>query len=214
MLIKLLLPLSSLCFEKFLLGILAFLSFPLSNTAQNFHGTLFQSGLMVAKQSVTEFVKWTVIILPHFVYFTLVPDDPPQNICAIGIEPTVLKAYWLPVSNETINGIGLGYKLSLFTTAGTIIRNYTLNSSVLSLEITGLDIWTNYSIRMAAFTIVGDGPWSDLIVEDTDEEGQSAFTSTSLISIQISFNKLEKIYFTEFAVGRLNCAPGIWYSSI
>ena len=142
---------------------------------------------MVAKQSVSEFAKWTVIILPHFVYFTLVPDDPPQNICAIGIEPTVLKAYWLPVSNETINGIRLGYKLSLFTSAGTIIRNYTLNASVLSLEITGLDIWTNYSIRMAAFTIVGDGPWSDLIVEDTDEEGQSAFTSTSLISIQIFF---------------------------
>ena len=78
-------------------------------------------------------------------------------------------------------------KLSLFPTAGTIIRNYTLNASVLSLEITGLDIWTNYSIRMAAFTIVGDGPWSDLIVEDTDEEGQSTFTSTSLISIQIFF---------------------------
>lgn len=142
---------------------------------------------MVAKQSVSEFDKWTVIILPHFVYFTLVPDDPPQNIRAFGIEPTVLKAYWLPVCNETINGIGLGYKLSLFPTAGTIIRNYTLNASVLSLEITGLDIWTNYSIRMAAFTIVGDGPWSDLIVEDTDEEGQSTFTSTSLISIQIFF---------------------------
>ena len=125
--------------------------------------------------------------MPHFVYFTLVPDDPPQNIRVIGIEPTVLKAFWLPVSNETINGIGLGYKLSLFTTAGTKIRNYTLNASVLSLEITGLDIWTNYSIRIAAFTIKGDGPWSDLILEDTDEEGQSTFTSTSLTSIHIFF---------------------------
>ena len=57
MLIELLLPLSSLSFEKFLTGILAFLSFPLSNTAQNFHGTLFPSGLMVAKQSVSEFAK-------------------------------------------------------------------------------------------------------------------------------------------------------------
>jgi len=56
MLIELLLPLSSLCFEKSLPGILAFLSFPLSNTAQNFHGTLFRSGLMVDKQAVNEFV--------------------------------------------------------------------------------------------------------------------------------------------------------------
>ena len=75
------------------------------------------------------------------------------------------------MSNETINGIGLGYKLALFTTAGENIRNYSLTASELSLEITGLDIWTNYSIKMAAFTIVGDGQWSDQILEDTDEEG-------------------------------------------
>ena len=41
------------------------------------------------------------------------------------------------------------------------------------MEITGLEIWTNYSIKMAAFTVVGDGPWSDLVREDTDEEGKS-----------------------------------------
>ena len=101
-----------------------------------------------------------------------VPDDPPSNIRAIGTEPTVIKAHWLPVSNETINGIGLGYKLALFTAAGENTRNYTLNASVLSLEITGLEIWTNYSIKMSAFTIVGDGPWSDALTEDTDEQGK------------------------------------------
>ena len=105
-------------------------------------------------------------------FLTLVPDDPPRNIRAIGTEPTVIDAHWLPVSNETINGIGLGYRLALFTTAGENIRNYTLNASVLSLKITGLEIWTNYSIKMAAFTIVGDGPWSDLLLEDTDEESK------------------------------------------
>ena len=113
----------------------------------------------------------TVIFIDLFFLLVSVPDDPPGNIRAIGIEPTVLKAHWLPVSNETINGIGLGYKLALFTTNGTRIRDYTLNISKLSLEITGLNIWTNYSIKMAAFTIVGEGPWSELIVEDTDEEG-------------------------------------------
>ena len=73
---------------------------------------------------------------------------------------------------ETINGIGIGYKLALFNINGNSIRNYTLNGSVLSLEITGLEIWTNYSVKMAAFTVVGDGPWSHLILEDTDEEGK------------------------------------------
>lgn len=105
-----------------------------------------------------------------------VPDDPPSGIRAIGTESTVIKAHWLPVSNETINGICLGYKLDLFTTTGQKIRNYTLASSVLSLKIAGLEIWTNYSIKMAALTIVGAGPWSDAILEDTDEEGKPRTT--------------------------------------
>ena len=108
----------------------------------------------------------------NFCLFTLVPDEPPVNITAKGIEPTVIKADWSPVPYETINGIGIGYKLAIFNINGYKIRNYILNASTLSLEITGLEIWTNYSIKMASFTVVGDGPWSDLILEDTDEEGK------------------------------------------
>ena len=121
-----------------------------------------------------------------------VPDDPPSDIRAIGTEPTFIKAHWLPVSNETINGICLGYKLDLFTTLGDKIRNYTLNASVLSLEITGLDIWTNYSIKMAAFTIVGDGPWSDSILEDTDEEGTLLANTSNLVLCHLSHRLLEQ----------------------
>lgn len=99
-----------------------------------------------------------------------VPDDPPSNIRAIGTEPTVIKAYWLPVWKETRNGVCLGYKLNLFASPGHKIRNYTVSASVLSLEITGLEVWTNYSIKMAAFTIAGVGKWSDAILVDTTEE--------------------------------------------
>jgi len=104
---------------------------------------------------------------------TLVPDEPPVNIRARGIEPTVITIYWSPVPYETINGIGIGYQLALFNISAYNIRNYTLEASVLSLEITDLDIWTNYSIKMSAFTVVGEGPWSESILEDTDEEGKS-----------------------------------------
>ena len=73
---------------------------------------------------------------------------------------------------ETINGIGIGYKLILIHINGTILRNFTLNTSALTMDITGLEIWTNYTIKMTAFTVMGDGPWSDFIKEDTDEEGK------------------------------------------
>ena len=108
--------------------------------------------------------------------FISVPDEPPVNITAKGIEPTVIKVHWFPVPYETTNGVGLGYKLALFDMSGNNIRNYTTNASVLLLEITSLEIWTNYSLKMAAFTIVGDGPWSNLMLEDTDEEGKSQGT--------------------------------------
>ena len=114
-----------------------------------------------------------------FRLLVIVPDEPPVNITAKGIEPTVINVHWSPVPYETINGIGIGYKLALFNINGNNIRNYTLNASVLSLEIFGLEIWTNYSVKMAAFTIVGDGPWSDLILEDTDEEGKTTGSPSS-----------------------------------
>lgn len=75
---------------------------------------------------------------------------------------------------ETINGIGIGYKLILIHINGTILRNFTLNTSSLTMDITGLEIWTNYTIKMTAFTVMGDGPWSDFLKEDTDEEGKPA----------------------------------------
>ena len=84
----------------------------------------------------------------------------------------MIKAYWLPVWKETRNGVCLGYKLNLFASPGHKIRNYTVSASVLSLEITGLEVWTNYSIKMAAFTIAGVGKWSDAILVDTTEESK------------------------------------------
>ena len=116
--------------------------------------------------------KGGFVLQMFFLSLTLVPDEPPGNIRGSGIEPTVIKVDWSPVPYETINGIGKGYKLALFNTSTYNIRNYTLKASVLTLEITHLDIWTNYSIKMSAFTVVGDGPWSESILQHTDEEGK------------------------------------------
>lgn len=112
------------------------------------------------------------------------PDEPPGNIRASGIEPTVLKIDWFPVPYETINGIGIGYKLTLFNTSAYNIRNYTLKASDLSLEIIDLDIWTNYSVKMSAFTVVGDGPWSESILESTDEEGKPRASNLLSFTLQ------------------------------
>ena len=124
-----------------------------------------------------------------------VPDEPPADITAKGTEPTVLGVHWSPVPDEDINGIIIGYKLALFNTSGENMRNYTLNASLLSLEITVLEIWTNYSIRMVAFTVVGEGPWSNLIRGTTDEEGEPQDTQSSL-QLRLSSNSLMIVSFS------------------
>ena len=124
-----------------------------------------------------------------------VPDEPPADITAKGTEPTVLRVHWSPVPDEDINGIIIGYKLALFNTSGENMRNYTLNASLLSLEITGLEIWTNHSIRMVAFTVVGEGPWSNFIRGTTDEEGEPQDTQSSL-QLRLSSNSLMIVSFS------------------
>jgi len=99
-----------------------------------------------------------------------VPDDPPRNLRAVGTDITVVTVYWKPVWNETVNGICLGYQLEVFDITGHRIKNYTTNSSNLSLEVTGLEIWANYTFRVAAFTVKGLGKWSSMVQGSTNEE--------------------------------------------
>ena len=60
--------------------------------------------------------------------------------------------------------------MEVFNITGHRIKNYTTNSSTLSLEVTGLEISTNYTFRVAAFTVKGLGKWSGMVQGSTNEE--------------------------------------------
>ena len=81
-----------------------------------------------------------------------------------------------------MNGIILGYRV-LYRRGDKPLAgfdNVTLNSSSFHVEITGLEFFTKYEIRLFGFTIAGDGNVSESLFCVTDESG------TVYISVYIS----------------------------
>ena len=72
-----------------------------------------------------------------------------------------------------MNGIILGYRV-LYRREDkpfTGFDNVTLNSTSFHVEITGLEFFTKYEIRLFGFTIAGDGNMSEPLFCVTDESG-------------------------------------------
>lgn len=84
------------------------------------------------------------------------------------------------------NGVINGYRLQYVATRHDDGRDQQTSSDVLSVIVpgpeqshvlTGLDQWTQYKIWIAASTSAGEGPLSDVIVVQTDEDGMPASAS-------------------------------------
>lgn len=83
-----------------------------------------------------------------------------------------LDVYWNPVTQEDRNGIILGYSVLLFDALGVFLRNATvMNSTQLYYQFKDLEAWTNYSVKVNAFTSKGAGPVSSSIFVQTGEDG-------------------------------------------
>ena len=107
-----------------------------------------------------------------------VPDLPPINFTSFPLNTTAIEMKWLHVPQEEQNGIILGYNVQLYDVAGNNIRNTTLDgANTTSVVLAGLEIWTNYSYRVSAFTVKGEGPWSAVAKSRTAEEGETRLVS-------------------------------------
>ena len=54
-------------------------------------------------------------------------------------------------------------------------QNITVNSTFLDAEITSLEVYTEYELRIVGFTIIGDGNVSEPVFCFTDESGNNFF---------------------------------------
>ena len=104
-----------------------------------------------------------------------VPASPPANINAVTVSSTAIQVSWNEVPAIDQNGIITQYEVeynqSTFSGA-TMYSTTTVDSSTLTVVLTGLEEYVEYSIRVRAYTSVGAGPYSDVVIERTQEDGK------------------------------------------
>ena len=92
-----------------------------------------------------------------------------------------LKVSWYPPLQ--VNGAITGYKI-IYAKTGVAGVNQSISagSSVNTVNINGLEHYTNYTILVRAFTRQGEGEWSSPVKIQTHEGSKFKF-SLSLVSI-------------------------------
>ena len=84
-----------------------------------------------------------------------------------------IKVHWKVTPENQRNGIILGYSVFFQETSYAIPHelNLTFKEGTHSAEIKNLKPYTNYSVRILAFNIIGPGPKSPVAIIETDQEG-------------------------------------------
>ncbi|XP_067028196.1 uncharacterized protein [Acropora muricata] len=123
-----------------------------------------------------------------------VPRSPPTNVTAQSTGNTSLIASWKPVPPGHEQGIILGYKIVYADTAQSQTNtSIIVCSSILSVNLTSLQVYTNYCVQVLAFTMAGEGVLSECVVARTDEGVPSASPTVlsatmELHSVLLSWN--------------------------
>ena len=109
--------------------------------------------------------------------YTTEPSNPPQNVTAVTQPSTEIQVSWSEVPEIDQNGVITGYEVMYrpLMTFGGVLMVATRNTTNTSLLLSGLEEFIEYNISVRAYTSVGPGPYSDVITERTDEDGENFF---------------------------------------
>ena len=92
---------------------------------------------------------------------------------AMNISSTVIRLSWSPVPAIDQNGVITQYEVEYNQTTFSEVSMYnttTVNSTTLMVDLTGLEEYVEYNIRVRAYTSVGAGPYSVLVTVTTNED--------------------------------------------
>ena len=101
-----------------------------------------------------------------------VPASPPQNVTAMVESSTTIRVLWEEVPAIDRNGVITMYEVQYepLETFGGQISISTVNTSMLSINLTDLQEFVDYTISVRAYTSAGPGPYSDPVTEMTDTD--------------------------------------------
>lgn len=109
-----------------------------------------------------------------------VPSAPPESISAGVFNDTAGWVKWSPPPPQHCNGIIIGYKVQI---KGNIVRSITMNATTTSILISNLTSGGMYHAKVAALTIVGQGPYSNPVPLLTAPRAQSPRTLGPLVPL-------------------------------
>ena len=101
------------------------------------------------------------------------PSASPEDVEAVGISSRELFVTWSEVPDVDQNGIILRYEVEFKPTQSQSSRDISvLPTESRDITVSGLEIFTQYAIRVRAVTTIGSGPYSDEILAATLEDGK------------------------------------------
>ena len=128
------------------------------------------------------------------------PSGPPEQVTLGDVTSTSIKVTWAPVKFEDRNGIIKGYKVIYRALPNGPNVTKVVNTEN-ALTIGGLNEFTNYSIRVLAFTAVGDGPLSVAQVKQTLEDSKFVF---DISAVNVTLKYTVAALFTHYIDGFLH----------
>ena len=109
--------------------------------------------------------------------FPAVPVGSPEILVANAVSPTAIYVMWMEVPPAERNGDISMYEVRYepLDTCSGVLTARTVNTSMTFANLTDLEEFVEYDISVRAYTSVGPGPYSDSVVERTDEDGKTLF---------------------------------------
>lgn len=110
------------------------------------------------------------------IYLQIVPSAPPENIRCAPLTSQSLQISWHQPPTDLTNGLLQGYKVHFEHVADTIgLGNDNIEirkTAELTVVLTGLKKFANYSVQVLAYTRMGDGVLSKSVFCHTEEDGK------------------------------------------
>lgn len=112
-----------------------------------------------------------VIIISFFILPRLFigPGAPPQNVTGYNTSSTSINVTWNEVPKDKQHGDITRYTV-MYNKTTNVINKSEITEKFFELKV--LDKYTIYDIKVLAATSVGDGPASDPIKVQTDEDSE------------------------------------------
>ena len=110
------------------------------------------------------------------IFCSVVPSGPPDHFSVEATSSRTLLLSWQPPIESKQNGIITQYIVELSKGATEVLKNFSLIAMQQSLLINEtyniIEPFTVYSCRIAAFTQIGMGPYSNKISVQTPEDSK------------------------------------------